>query len=60
MISMGTSSVPDEDVFPKPNYGDLRCSQVLPGMFSALPDLSPAVPGVPKVLSGAPRCSQTY
>jgi len=39
----------------------------LPGMSSALPDLSPelpdlllVLPGAPKVLSAAPRCSQTY
>jgi len=28
--------------------------------FEVLPELSPALPGAPKVLSASPRCSQTY
>jgi hypothetical protein len=67
MISMGTSSVRKEDVFPKLLYCDSRysqtcrrCSQVchqrslvLPGLSSALPGLSPALQVPLKVGSNA-------
>ena len=53
MISRLTSSVPKEDVgSPRLLYSRLRCSlalrqrsQVIPGLLSALPVLSPVIPG---------------
>jgi len=82
MISRRTSSVPKEDVvFPRLLYCDSRCSQtchwrfqVLPGISSALTDMSPAHPaalrlvvgeprlvaGAPRLVAGTPRCSQVH
>ena len=60
MISRRTSSVPNEDVLPKPLYSDSRCSQACRWRSQVLPGLSSALPGAPKVLSGVPRCSQSY
>jgi hypothetical protein len=54
MISRCTSSVPKKDiVFPRLLYNDSRWSQTCRRRSLVLP-------GAMKVISGAPRCSQTY
>jgi len=59
MISRRTSSVSEENVvFPRLLYCDSRCSKMLPGFSSVLPDLLPVLPGAPKfspALRGVPN-----
>jgi len=65
MISWSISSSPREVVFPNLLYSDSRYSQtghqgsqLLPGLLSAFPNLSPVFPGALQDLSHTPNCSQ--
>jgi len=74
MISRRTSSVPNEDIFPRLLYCDSRCSQTCRRRSQACHRHSQAShrldqacrrrsllhPGAPEVLSGAPMRFQTY
>jgi len=74
MISRCTCSVPKEDVFPRLLYCDSRCSQSCRRRTEAsrrptktchrrsqtCRRRSQALPGAADVLSGTPRCSETY
>ena len=61
MISRRTSHVPKEHfVFPRLLYCDSRCFQTCRWHSQVYCRCSLVLPGAPKVLSGTPRCSQTY
>ena len=61
MISRRTCSLPKEDVvFPRLLYCDLNCSQTCCWRSLACRRCSQVLPGAPKALCSALRCSQTY
>jgi len=74
MVSRRTSSVYREDVFPRVLYGDSRCSQtcprrsqtshrgcqVLTGLLSARPGLSPSLPGASRCTQSSIWCSEVF